>query len=124
MSSLQIINTHMGMFDYTVCCAIGDYEETVKFAQRRLDDNDTDFDASNKGYLPRGKTFHRPGYVPIIWIPSKPASPREHATLAHEAIHAVFCLLGWASVPIDKLNDEVIAHATGHIVNRILEKAK
>src|SRR3990167_10972264 len=86
---LKVIRTEMGLFDFTVITIFGDYKETQKFVKWKFDDPAIEFEDLDFGYIPRGKCFFRKGYVPYIWLHHKPKMPREHATLAHEYIHAV-----------------------------------
>lgn len=123
---LKEVRTSMGMFDFDVICVVGEYFAATKFVARKFED---EFfleiaEDSNKGYVPRGKCFYRTGYVPIIWLPGKPKSPREVATLAHECLHAVMHLFDWAAVPVTRDTEEVFAHAQAHLVTNILTKLR
>lgn len=124
--ALEEIYVHMGMFDFAVYCILGDYDNSCKYVAWKFEEPEFENLAqdSNKGYRPRGKTFFRSGYVPVIWIPSKPTTPRELATLAHECLHATFRMMDWAGVPAIIETDEVICHAMAHLMNQILIKAK
>lgn len=125
---LQAFDTHMGVFDFSVRCIIGKYKSGEKYAAHIFEIPDIDMeevaDGLNFGYEARGKCYFRRGYVPILWIPRKPKTPREHATLAHEAIHAINHLFEWSATPLTRDTEEVFAHAVAHLVNNILEKAK
>jgi len=121
---LKEIRISMGMFDFDVICVVGNYENAVKYSAWKFED---DFvielgESSNKNYKPRGKCFFRAGYVPVIWMPQRPKTPREIATLAHECLHAVFHLLDWAAIPATRDTEEVITHAQAHLVTNILTK--
>ena len=72
------------------------------------------------GYEPRGKVFYRRGYVPVLWIPRKPKTAREHATLAHESLHCVYHLFEWANLPMSRDTEEVAAHSMAHIMANII----
>lgn len=121
---LQEISVHMGVFDFSVTCAVGDYKKINEYISWKFDDNNFNVESWDKGYLARGKCFFKTGYVPIIWIPRKPRTSREHATLAHECIHAVFHLFDWASIPISRDTEEVFAHSTAHLITTILNFLK
>jgi len=116
--------THMGAFDFAVYCVVGDYNNACRYVAWKFEDSAFESFAqdSNKGYEPRGKTFFRTGYVPVIWIPKIPQTPREYATLSHECLHAVFYMMDWANVPTIIETDEVSAHAMAHLINNILSK--
>ncbi len=114
-------NIHMGAFDFSITAIIGDYKETEKLVRWKLDDKDFQAETWDNGYEPRGKVFFRRGYVPILWIPRKPKTTREYATLAHEALHCVYHLFEWANLSMNKETEEVAAHSMAHIVNEILK---
>lgn len=122
--NLREIRVDMGMFDFTVMVIIGKWEDAVKYASWKLEDADFNHEDSNRGYKPRGKTWMRRGYVPVVWIPAMPQTPREHATLAHEAIHAALFMFDWAMVRQSEETEEVLAHAVGHIVTKTLTQPK
>lgn len=119
---LTVVDVYMGTFDFTVRCMVGDYEAGMKYAAHVFEvDFEYVVDGENFGYEARGKCYFRPGYVPIIWIPRRPHTAREHATLAHEIVHSVMHLFEWAHVPVNRDTEEVFAHAVGHIANGIYE---
>lgn len=107
---------HMGMFDFVVIVIIGDYTVAKSYVSWKFEDKETDLDEFNREYEPRGMCFFRRGYVPIIWIPKKPKTKREHATLAHESLHAVFHLFDWINLPLNRDTEEVMTHAMAHII--------
>ncbi len=107
---------HMGLFDFVVIVIVGDYTVAKSYVAWKFEDKETDFDEFNREYEPRGMCFSRRGYVPIIWIPKKPKTKREHATLAHESLHAVFHLFDWVNLPLNRDTEEVMTHAMAHII--------
>jgi len=111
----------MGVFDFTVICIIGDYAKVDKYIQWKFDDKDFQTANWDKGYDCRGKVLYRAGFVPVLWIPRKPRTPREHSTLAHEALHCVYHLFEWANIPMTKDTEEVVTHSMAHIINSVLE---
>ncbi len=121
---LQEVYTHMGMFDFAVNCVVGDYDNACKYVAWKFEAPEFENFAqdSNKGYAPRGKTFFRTGYCPVIWLPAKPVTPRELATLSHECLHAVYHLMDWASIPVIVETDEIQCHAMAHLVTNILKE--
>ena len=105
---------HMGAFDFDVIILVGDYKTACAYIKWKFDDtNLEDFD---KGYVSRGKCFFRQGYVPIVWIPKIPETNREHATYAHECLHAVFHLFEWAGLPLTRDTEEVMTHSMAHLI--------
>lgn len=117
---LKEIRIHMGAFDFSVICIIGDYKNTEQYVRWRFDDKEFNAEKWDMGYIPLGKVFFRQGYVPILWIPRKPKTAREHATLAHEALHCVFHLFEWASLPLTGDTEEVMTHSMAYIITTIL----
>lgn len=124
---LNVFDTHMGAFDYTVRCVVGNYKKTLEYVAHIYELTDP------KGFIEdemtedkdlRGKCWHHHGYVPIIWIPRKPRTPREYATLAHETAHAVYAMFAWAHLPNSRDNEEVFGHALGHVISNILDGLK
>lgn len=115
---------HMGTFDYTVYFICGEYEEANRYFSWKLEDNDIDHEEFDKGFEPRGRTMYRSGYCPIVWIPKKPKTPREYATLAHEMLHATCHLMEWAGVPLTQASEEVYAHAQAYLVTEALSAFK
>lgn len=107
---------NMGAFDFDVIMVIGDYKTTLAYVSWKFEDKETDLEKWDMEYIPRGKCFFRQGYVPVVWIPRKPKTAREHATLAHECLHAVFHLFEWASLPLTRDTEEVMTHAMAHLI--------
>lgn len=106
----------MGLFDFEVIVIVGNYDTACNFVSWKFEDKETDLRAFDMEYIPRGKCFFRRGYVPIVWIPHKPRTPREHATLAHECLHAIFHLFEWAGLPLTRDTEEVMTHAMAHLI--------
>jgi|SRR3990167_534972 len=118
---LKMIRTEMGLFDFAVITIFGDYKETCKFVAWKFDDEKTDFTKFDHDYIPRGKCFFRKGYIPCIWVPKKPRTAKEHATFAHECLHATFKLFEWAGININDETEEVTTHAMAHIIYNSLK---
>lgn len=121
---LKEIRTKMGLFDFDVLCVVGQYEKAMRYIRWKFEEPNLSDDYFDVGYEPRGRTFFRPGYVPVIWIPKKPRGAREYATLAHEAHHAVSHMMDWAGLRRNDDTEEVITHAMAHIINNILANLK
>lgn len=121
---LQEIYIHMGMFDFAIYCIVGEYEKALEYVAWKFENEPYDADELTRGYAPRGQCLFKRGYTPVIWIPNMPNTPREHATLAHESIHAVMHLLDWVSLSVTADTEEVLAHGTAHLVKEILSKVK
>ena len=112
---------HMGTFDFVVVAVIGSSDNLEEYIAFKYDEPDFDLSESNNGYEPRGKCFYCAGYVPIIWIPKKPKTPREYATLAHECLHATKHVLRWAGIPFSDDTEELETHAMGYLITEILK---
>lgn len=110
----------MGIFDFRVIVLVGDYKTACAYVNWKFKDK-TNLEEYDMNYIPRGKCFFRPGYVPVIWIPKKPKTSREHATLAHECLHAIFHLFEWASIPITRDTEEVMTHAMSHLITNAIK---
>lgn len=109
----------MGLFDYTIQCFVGDYKQSVKLAEKLFND-DIPQDHITVGDEPRGCCMFNSECTPIIWIPGKPTTPREYATLAHESTHAVLHMFRWAALPVSDDTEEVLTHSIGHVIDSIL----
>lgn len=119
---LREIHVHMGMFDYGVNVAIGPIENLTPYVRYKLDDPEFGKGDDAPRVMARGRGWYiaRQDFCPIIWIPRFPKTPREYGTLAHESIHAVSRMLEWASIPVNYDTEEVLTHATSHIVTTVL----
>jgi hypothetical protein len=106
---------HMGTFDYTINFIVGDAKEAVKYIQYKHPETDWNFDNLLEG-VARGSHFNSKGYCPIVWIPKEPKTAREHATLAHEMLHAVVYLMDYVGIPLTMNTQEAYTHALGHLV--------
>lgn len=114
------VDIHMGTFDYKIVCVIGDYKNINEYIQYKFEDPDFNYLDHNRGYEPRGQCIYRTGYVPIIWIPRLPKTPREYATLAHESLHAMCHVFRWAGLSVTDETEEVLTHGMSHIITEIL----
>jgi len=115
---LRIKEIHMGMFDFTVYLAVGPRSKVQDYLRWKW--KDKTIEIATEGQF--GTFFHHETYGPVIWIPEKPKTPRQYATVAHEAAHAAFEILDWYGVPITKDTHEVFCHAVGYLVTKILER--
>lgn len=119
---LAVLDTHMGLFDFSVRCVIGDHENAKKYVAHIFEEGYDEVADGNRGYEARGITYFKTGYVPIVWLSKYPETPREYATLSHEVIHAVYHLFEWAAVPMSRDTEETFAHSVAHVLNNILDK--
>lgn len=122
---LTVVDTHMGVFDYTVRCVFGDEQKAYEYAAYVFEqkwDAEHVLNDEQKGNMARGATLYQTGYIPIVWLPSFPETSREHATFAHEIIHATNHLFDWINTPISKDTEEVFAHSVAHIINNVYSK--
>lgn len=120
---IHYTRVHFGLFDFSVEFYVGNYEQAIKYANDKFEtpDEGLDSDIATRGYEPRGQCLFRRGYVPIVWIPRRPVTSREHATLAHECIHAVMHLFEWVSLDVNRETEEVFAHAVAHLIDGFME---
>lgn len=116
--NLKEIRVYMGVFDYVVIVAVGDRKKVHEYVSFKFEDSE--FTEVVTEFV-RGKTYHRVGYCPIIWIPRIPKTPREYATLAHEALHATYHLFDWVGLEANHETEEVMAHSMAHIINSVLD---
>lgn len=117
---LYEITIDMGVFDYQVNCVIGDFSKLEKYCKEKFQDANYELPMESKNSQPLGYCIYKVDYVPIIWLPNKPTTNKEHGTLAHESLHAMFHLFAWAGLPITRDTEEVLAHGISHIVKTVL----
>ncbi len=115
---LKEVRVDMGMFDFDVLCVVGNCKKLNAYARWKFNDDMFAYDAS-KTY---GCCLFRRGYVPVIWLPKKPRTGREFATLAHESLHAVHRMLDWAGITANGENEEVVCHAMTSLIHKILKQ--
>lgn len=115
------VPVHMGMFDFTINVVIGDYKSLTPYIQYKFDDPHFNTEHFDGGYECCGKTVYAHGYCPVIWIPRIPKTAREHATLAHECLHAMYHVHRWAGFPLDDSTEEIVTHGMAHIINEVLK---
>lgn len=117
-NNMEEIHINMGMFDFGINVLIGSNKNLEEYVRYKIEDETFYMQNPEKAY---GWHIHYEDYCPIIWIPKKPKTPKEHATLCHESIHAVFSMYNWAHMQPLSSNDEVMCHAVGYIVKTVLE---
>lgn len=119
---LQRITIHLGVFDYGVRVVIGSQDLAVAyyrwFVNAPEDDTVLVVDPHRRGFCAM-----RGNRMPVLWIPKRPRTPRDHATLAHECFHAVGHVTRWAAIQHSEATEEVFCHALGCLVNGILSEA-
>lgn len=122
---LKEYRVEMGFFDFTVLLLTGEYMKAVEFVAWKYDEGENFIEEHkvDNGNV-RGKCFYRHCYVPCIYIPRKPKTAREYATLGHECNHAIYRLFAWAGIPMGSDTEEVFTHAQAHLVNGFLEQMK
>jgi hypothetical protein len=119
---LKIFDIHMGCFDCTVRVVVGDFDLAERYVYWLYDKDPPP--EQNQGGV-RGRFYSHQDRIPVIWIPRRPRTPREHATVAHEALHATWWVMHqWAGMPFSDDTEETFTHALGHLVNWILEGSK
>jgi len=116
---LKIAEANCGVFDYKVILTCGAKDAAQVFARWKHDVPDTVLPENS-----RGLCIHRNGYVPIVWVPEYPNTPKQHATLAHECTHAAWHVLEWADVPIGRDTEEVLLHTAAFLYSTALTELK
>jgi len=119
---LEVKHIHFGMFDYPVVVVIGNRKKLQSYVRWKHDSPKFKIFTSVCGS--RATTFRTPGYIDIIWLPKRPKSPEEIATVAHESLHVVQGLFDWVGMDMDEPTQEVAAHALGFLVKEILDWKK
>lgn len=101
--------------EYKVIVCWGDPKQIEKIIKSwHKDKADVMLDAENM----RGRCYYKKGCHPIIAMPSKPKTPEQIGTLAHEAVHAVNNIFDMVS---EYNRDEIFAHCVGAIVRNTLK---
>lgn len=123
---LKYQKVHMGLFDYSVVFITGDHAKAMEYCAWLFGDKELiEFEKSTSlAYPSRGQCLWQNGYVPVVWLPALPRTPRELATLSHECIHAIRHMFNWAGIPTDESTEEVYAHSVAHLITSYLEKNK
>lgn len=67
----------------------------------------------------RGRCLSRDNYHPAIFIIIPTSDKHFHATLAHEAVHAIDYI--WVDIG-EKTGDEIFAHSVGAVVAAVTKK--
>lgn len=115
-AGLTVRRIHLGTFDYTVHVVIGPQDKAVAYIQSFFKEpaGTVQLDPTR-----RGLCAHHFPYCPVVWVPRRPTTAREHATVAHEALHAVGHAMRWAGIEYSESTEEVFCHALGCLVNGI-----
>jgi hypothetical protein len=71
-----------------------------------------------------GRVWRKEGYWPVLWLPRRPRTSREHGTLAHECFHITYAILSWAGVVLSSESEETFTYLQGHLVTQVLNKCK
>lgn len=122
---LKIMNKyklHAGTYDFEYYLVIAHRSESKKilnFIHNICEDSSLEYDFTDSC----GACFTRFNYKPVIWLPQKPKTPKEYATLAHECLHIVnYILLRWVDIPLSMESEEAYTHLLGKIIKDILTK--
>lgn len=122
MGRLQTFKIHCGTFDYNIDVVIGKDKELVKkFIKKKhkaLPDNINVFDIAH------GMIIRYEGFNPILWLPAKPRTPSELATMSHEIFHLVYTVLSYVGITLSESSEEVFCYLIGHLTKQVIEKAK
>lgn len=121
---LKETRVNMGIFDYTVAFVVGDLKYLEEYVRWKFDDKKFSLEEHGGGYGALGKCLNKKGYVPIVWLPRKPETPKEYGTLCHECLHAAASLFDWAGITVVSETEEVFAHSVSYLVRSFLTNYK
>lgn len=114
---MKTLRIELPPFEFDVLVVLGERDACHRHICRRMGVDFPDIPAT------RGRCYHADGWLPHIWLPRKPRTPREIGTLAHEAAHAAMCLMHWTGATASAANDEFFGHTIGYIVSQVMERA-
>lgn len=125
-SKLKEYRINFGTFNFSFNCIVGEYKNLPKYLAYKYEEDekwiyDKWIDIND---VSNGNFFICKGYAPIIWIPKKPTTPREIATLSHEILHVVYELCRWAQIPLCEETEEVRTHAQAYALTTLLTDIK
>lgn len=125
-SKLKEYRINFGTFNFSFNCVVGEYKNLPKYLAYKYEEeekwiSDKLIDINN---VPNGRFFTHKDYSPNIWIPKKPTTPREIATLSHEILHVVYELCRWAQIPLCEETEEVRTHAQAYALTTLLTEIK
>lgn len=116
MKELEKVYVDMGFIDLDAVIVFGNRPALERYVRKVFGDNTISIKMTNTRL---GETFMLDGYVPIIWMPRRPRTKREHGTLAHEAVHAVSYMFRYLETPITEDTEEIFCKAVGRIVSAV-----
>ena len=109
-----------GLFDYTAIVIIGDKANLRRYLRWKFEDDD--FVLGYNRHT-RGLVVGRQGYCPIMWLPKRPRTCTEIATVAHECVHVMMHLFSWAGMSVTEDTEEIMAHGVAYMTRMILVKS-
>lgn len=109
-----------GTYEFNLYFCITENYTRLKKEVIRIQKRKPDEDIEIEGKV-RGCVFRKETFVPIIWIPRAPKTPREYATLQHEILHVVHEIMKWANMELNDHTEEAYCHLMGHLTNKIIE---
>lgn len=131
MKKQKVYKLNGGTYDFTALLLITpNYEDVNIVAREVFEEPSYDLKVwypeldEEHGHKPRGLHLTRKNYQPIIWIPKKPKTPREHATLAHEILHLTGYIMYWVGLPFNQDTEEAWCHLNAHLTNQVYEYLK
>jgi hypothetical protein len=119
---------HLTTYNYALWLVVGDPKRTLALMRNvwELTPATDDLPSPESFARCRGRCCSRgPDHCVFLWFPRVPRTPREIATVAHEALHAVGHILDqWACVKYDSNNDEPYTHLLACIVAESLARMR
>jgi hypothetical protein len=113
---MKTLRIELPPFEYAIIVVVGDFTSCHRFICKRLGHDFPPYPPS------MGRCYHTDGWLPHIWLPHKPRTPREIGTLAHEAAHASLWLMDWSHSSATAGDDEFFGHTIGYIVSQVLAR--
>jgi len=108
-----------GTYDTCIILLVGEDKERIQSFLRKhfgCDDLVLEWDCLGLHYYCKGTKS-------VVWIPKRPKTEKEYATLTHELLHATFYILNnWADIPFTKDTQEAFSHLLGYLTEKCLIK--
>jgi len=107
------------VFHWTIILVVGPMVGLEDYLRWKLDVPDWPL---NPKHNPGGLTLYKAGQCPIVWLPRRPVTAREHGFLAHEMLHAIGYLVQHIGIELNDATEEVFCYSLGHGVEEALRQ--
>lgn len=115
--NLTLFRASIDIFEYPVLIVIGDHKKAEKYISWKFDE-----EVENSAVA--GRTFHKKGYAPIVWLPKIPKTSEELGTLNHELAHIVFGIFRHIDSPNTDDTQEHFCYILGYLTREFLTQFK